>query len=357
VVNVFEKALQTALERGDAVFAWSERGRDRLGEGVLRTFSGRPGSGPWVGWPGQPSPVSALATPTTRSVPPTIESRSAWQARVAAAEAACRAGHFAKVVPARVQAFAPPAGHRFDPLATFRALRDRHPDEVVFLVGAGTRWFLGASPEVLARVEGGILTTHALAGTRPKPLDPKEIPACAAALLAADKDRREHALVVADLAERLAPVCSELVIEPTPRVRELPELLHLETPVQGRLRPEVGVLDVVALLHPTPALGGRPREAALAWLAAHEPFDRGAYGAPLGFTTSRNDGVFCVAIRSVLMTPEGAWAYAGAGVVAGTDPAAEWAETEAKLGTVARALRTTRAPAAHAGLALEAVTR
>ncbi len=341
MVNVFENALKMALDRGETVFAWSERGSDRLGDGMLRTFSGQPGSGPWLGWPGRPASSAMLTPPTVPLVPPTIEGAAAWQARVVLAEAACRTHLFDKVVPARVAAFNPPLGHRFDPLATLMALRAGHPDEVVFLVGAGERWFLGASPEVLARVEGGILTTHALAGTRPKPADPKEISACSAALLASEKDRREHALVVADLAERLAPVCLELAIEAVPRVRILPELLHLETPVRGRLRPEVGVEDVVDLLHPTPALGGCPRSEALAWLAAHEPFDRGAYGAPLGFTTSRNDGVFCVAIRSVLMTPEVAWAFAGAGVVAGTDPVAEWAETEAKLRTVARALRTT----------------
>lgn len=329
-------ALADALAQGLPAFAWFEGAQARLVVGAstdlhvhVRTFTGTPGQGPWAGWPVRPEAGPA----------PVVEDAATWQARVAAAEAACQRGVMEKVVPARVVRHEAPPGLRYDPLATLEALLAGAGDGVVFLLAEPGRWFLGASPEILVRVTGGHLSTHALAGTRRRPAEAGQLVAAEQALLDSGKDRREHAAVVDDLREQLAGVCTHIEVGARPHVRRLPTLLHLETPVQGTLRPGISVLDVVDRLHPTAALGGRPRAAALAWLAATEPFDRGGFGAPIGYTTSENDGVFCVAIRSVLMTPTWALAFAGAGVVAGTDPAAEWAETEAKLQTATSALR------------------
>ncbi len=146
-------------------------------------------------------------------------------------------------------------------------------------------------------------------------------------------------MVVEDLRQTLGDRCDALQIAGTPRVRALPGLVHLETPVCGWLRAGVGLREVVDALHPTAALGGMPRVPALAWLRDHEPLDRGAYAAPLGYALPNGDGDVVVAIRCALLEADRATAYVGAGIVADSDPATEWAETEAKLGCIAGSLR------------------
>ncbi len=277
-----------------------------------------------------------------------VEARRAWLERVEAARARCASGaEVRKIVLARSAHAVAQAGGRFDAAATARALRAENPDSVVFVVSPGDgRVLVGATPEVLASVRGRRLTTHALAGTMVR--TPRST---GAALLASDKDRYEHALVVDGLRRDLTPLCDALHISPAPRVRNLARLHHLETPVAGRLRAGVGLHDVVDALHPTPALAGEPREAALAWLRTHEPLDRGPFGAPLGYVTPEGDGDVVVAIRCALLDGAHATAFAGAGVVADSDPAAEWIETEAKLGCVTRCVHVAGAHAegvAHA---------
>ncbi|MCB9549713.1 MAG: isochorismate synthase [Myxococcales bacterium] len=356
--------LAAGLDAGERVFAWARRGRLRVGVGVgdapagdvarviCRTFDpgapARPDS-PWQGWPARgdwtPARVAvgvvgpAADAPVTPLAGRALEPEAAFCARIADAEAACAAGALAKVVAARALRLAAPPGHRFDPLATLHALAARHPDAATFLVGGAGRWFVGATPEILVRLRAGAVETHALAGTRPRPAEASAARAAEAELLASPKDRREHAAVVTAIQAALAPLCHGVVTAPTPRVRRLPDLLHLETPVRARLRPGVGLDALIDALHPTPALGGWPAASAQAWLRAHEPLDRGAYGAPIGFETPSGEGVVAVGIRSALLTPAAAWAFAGAGVVAGSSPGAEWQETAAKLGTATAALR------------------
>lgn len=300
----------------------------------------------WADWPerlvGRPASVQRWVEPA-RSMPPApqwqpegsvVETRDAWCRRVAAAEVACRTTALRKVVLARATRF----DGAFCPVATARALRASQPGATVFFVSRGDAVFLGASPETLLRVDGGRLTTHALAGTRRRGADAVEDAALASDLLCAIKDRREHALVVADLAERLAPFCVTLDWAHAPRIRKLATVQHLETPFWGALRADVDPAEVAAALHPTAALGGAPRPAAAAWLRRTEPLDRGFYGAPIGWS----DGVnahFVVAIRSGLITPSAAYTFGGAGIVAGSDPAAEWDETALKQAVVAAALR------------------
>ncbi len=267
------------------------------------------------------------------------ESAASWKARVAAIVDACDQGVLNKVVPARAVRFDAPAGQRFDAAATIDALRRDHPAAHVFGFCDGGRAFVGATPELLARANGRRLETHALAGTAPRGVDAHDDARLGAALLAHDKDIREHRLVVDAITAALDPLAEAVVVAGSPRLRRLPGLQHLETAITARLRGGVGLLDVVDRLHPTPALGGQPRAAALAWLARTEPLDRGWYGAPVGWLDVNGAGVAAVAIRSALMTDACAWAFAGAGVVAGSDPAAEWAESALKLQTVGRALR------------------
>lgn len=277
-----------------------------------------------------------------------VERREGWAERVDAARARCARGSGTrKIVLARAARSLAPEGARFDPVTSARALRADALGSVVFVAGPGDgRVLVGATPELLASVRDGRLTTHALAGTRVRTPG-----SSGAALLESAKDRLEHALVVDGLRADLAPLCDAIRIAPEPRLRAVPRLHHLETPVTARLAAGVGLLDVVDALHPTPALAGAPREAALDWLRRHEPLDRGAFGAPLGYVTPDGGGDVVVAIRCALLHGAHATAFAGAGIVADSDPDAEWAETEAKLGCVTRCLHVTSAHAegvAHA---------
>lgn len=285
--------------------------------------------GPFAGWPSAPALAGATVAPGSP-----CEDRAQWMQRVATAEAACRAGDLRKVVLARATRYAGP----ICPVATARALRAAHPEATVFFMSQGDAVFLGATPETLLRCTGRTLHTHALAGTRRRGATPAEDAALADDLRGSHKDRREHALVVADLAEHLAPFCDRLDWSPTPRVRRLSSVQHLETPFTGRLRPGVDPGAVARALHPTAALGGLPRAAARDWLSHTEPLDRGVYGAPVGWSDGHR-AHFAVAIRSALIRPDAAWTFGGAGIVAGSDPAAEWRETALKQAVVADALR------------------
>lgn len=191
--------------------------------------------------------------------------------------------------------------------------------------------FLGASPELLVGVQGAQMETMGLAGSAPRGATPEEDAAYGAALLASSKDRHEHSLVVDALRRRLAPITRRLEIADEPGLLTLSNIHHLHTPVKGELREAHGVLPLVGLLHPTPALGGSPRELALAFIREHEPTLRGWYAAPVGWMDPAMDGAFAVAIRSAVVQEKRAWLYAGGGIVDGSEAAKEWEETEWKF--------------------------
>jgi isochorismate synthase len=237
-------------------------------------------------------------------------------------------GRIHKLVLARRAVLAADEGARFDAAHTLAALADGAGQVSFGLMRAG-EGFVGSTPEVLARVDGGILETHALAGTARLGED----------VLASDKNRREHRLVLDALAFGLSRLCTEVEVEPA-AAAPAGEVEHIEARLTGRLRAGVGVLDAALALHPTPALAGAPTAAAIDWLRAHEPFDRGHYGGPIGWLSPSGNGVIAVGIRSALIGRTRATLYAGAGVVAGSDPEAEWNETESKLATMLRAIRT-----------------
>jgi isochorismate synthase EntC len=156
--------------------------------------------------------------------------------------------------------------------------------------------------------------------------------ALAGQLLASDKDRREHEIVVSSTMQALAEVCAEVFRLPgTPRVVPARSVQHLETPLRARLSRAGTVLDLVERLHPTPAVGGFPRDAALALLRELEEIERGWYAGPVGWTDLDGEGEFAVAIRSALLTGSRASLFAGCGIVADSNPAAEFAETRLKL--------------------------
>ena len=199
---------------------------------------------------------------------------------------------------------------------------------------AGAAAFVGATPELLVGLEGQRLWTEALAGT-----------ACVGedeALIASAKDLAEHNFVVDEIRAALEPLTDEVVTADRPEVRRLRDLVHLVTPIEARPAAGVHVLDVVAALHPTPAVGGVPRTAALGWIEDREAHPRGWYAAPIGWFDAEGDGAFRVALRSALIDGRRAHLYAGAGIVEASEPMAEYRETELKLRTVLGAFEASR---------------
>jgi menaquinone-specific isochorismate synthase len=249
---------------------------------------------------------------------------------VGAALAEIARGDYRKIVLARARRLT--ASEAFHPLAVLNHLREGFPDCFAFSVANGRGpSFIGAGPERLVRVAGGRLHTEALAGTAPRGRSASEDAAFGRALLHNEKDLREQQLVLESVRRRLADLEVRLEHPPQPRLRVLSNLQHLHTPVAGEVPAGVHILDLVERLHPTPAVGGTPRAAACAALRRLEPFARGLYAGPLGWVDHRGGGEFFVGLRSALIDGATATAYAGAGIVAGSEPAAEFAETELKF--------------------------
>ncbi len=191
--------------------------------------------------------------------------------------------------------------------------------------------FYGATPELLAQVQGRQLQTMALAGSIRRGQSAVEDAAYAQEIFDDPKNRHEHALVVDALCERLQPMTSELHVPSEPDVLRLSNIMHLHTPVSGTLNTDSGILPVIEQLHPTPAMGGKPRDMALQFMTEMEPVPRGWYAAPIGWIDHRLDGVFGVAIRSAVSQDKRVWLYAGAGIVGGSEPESEWQETALKF--------------------------
>lgn len=265
-----------------------------------------------------------------------------WKAHVMSALAEIRIGALQKVVLARARR-ADSTGP-IDALRVLRHLGDAHPHCHVFGCWRGESVFLGASPERLVRLQGDRVSSSSLAGSAPRGATGGEDGALSAALLTSSKDRAEHAMVRDALCAALAGLCDDVEASDEPALFTLPHVHHLHTAIHARLRGGHSLLDLVDALHPTPAVGGAPRGAALAYIREHEPLDRGWYAAPVGWI-GRDRGEFAVALRSALVRGHEAWLFAGCGIVAGSDPAAEYAETLLKLLPMEQAL----APAGAAG--------
>lgn len=242
------------------------------------------------------------------------------------------AGRLDKVVMARRALLEAPQAQRFAPLASARSMRQAHPGSIGYFVDQGQRGTLiGATPETLVRVEKGRLFTAALAGTAPA--------AAAQHLAKSGKDVREQQLVVDAMVAALKPLCRTLQVAAKPRTRQAGRAVHLETPIEGELHPGVDLLTVARSLHPTPALGGWPREVARQTIANREGMDRGWYGGALGWLAPNGDGMLAVTIRCALLRDGKAHAFAGAGIVAGSEAEREWQETELKLAGVRESLQ------------------
>ena len=194
--------------------------------------------------------------------------------------------------------------------------------------------FIGASPELLVEIKGDRIRSHPLAGTTPRTGDPKTDDELARKLIASMKDQVEHRVVIDVIHEMLLPWCSYLDWEPEPSVLQVANVQHLGTLIEGHLRTvRPSVMEIVRTLSPTPALGGHPRDAALALIAEVEELDRGPYGGAVGWVDGSGNGTWAVAIRCAELSDDRLTArlHAGGGIVAASDPDAELAETQAKF--------------------------
>lgn len=265
-------------------------------------------------------------------------SPSAWKALVGSVAAQIRDGRLdlEKVVLARAQTLHQP--EPIDPVRALRRLAASYPSCTVFAIAHADACFLGATPERLINLRHGTASTMALAGSTSRGATAAEDEALAELLLHDPKERAEHAVVVSALRDGMAQVCTRVVADAQPRIHKLPNLQHLLTPIRGQVSPGRGVLDLVERLHPTPAMGGFPRQAALALIRRSEGLDRGWYAGPIGWVNRQGEGEFVVGIRSALIHGPSATLFAGCGIVAESSAAAEYAESDWKLQPMLAAL-------------------
>jgi len=252
-----------------------------------------------------------------------------WQALVGDVACGIRRGDLGlrKVVLAR----ATQARTRTSIEDALKYLARTYPTCTIFAFASSGACFLGATPERLVTLRAETATTMALAGSAPRGASPDEDGAIGHRLLHDPKERTEHAVVVDAVRAALAPFSTRLMADAEPRLEKLPNVQHLCTPIRAQVKPHHGVLDLVRRLHPTPAVGGFPREAALALIAQREHLDRGWYAAPFGWVDAHGDGEFVVALRSGVVRDSVATLFAGCGIVGGSDPATEYAEAGWKL--------------------------
>jgi isochorismate synthase len=289
----------------------------------------RPSAGELVAEGAQIIERLATSSPPT----PAIDERrlvsmepEAWSALVEGARAAISRGELGKVVLAR--RFDASLVGLADARSLLASLRANGAGIYRFGFRFGPVTFLGASPELLVARRGSRVESEAVAGSMA--LAPGNDERVAAALLADAKQRDEHEVVARAVRGSLAPLCTTLITADQPRVRRLRRVAHLCLPFAGELREALDVVQLAARLHPTPAVGGEPLERALDFIATREPVGRGWYAGPVGIVDARGDGAFAVALRGALVEDTELKVWAGAGIIAASEPAAEYAETALK---------------------------
>ncbi len=248
-----------------------------------------------------------------------------WEQAVAIAVARIKVGALGKVVLARDQRAA--AMWPIDVRVLLRRLASRYPECFVFACAG----LVGATPELLIRRDGDRIGSLVLAGTAPRGSCPRDDAAIGAAMLASAKDVEEHEYAVASVRDALAPLCVSLDVEPLPSLLRLANVQHLATRVSGRLAADRSALGLAAALHPTAAVCGTPTDAALELIRELEGMDRGRYAGPVGWVDLRGNGAWGIALRCAELDGINARLFAGCGIVAGSDPAAELAEAQPKF--------------------------
>nr|WP_091417805.1 isochorismate synthase [Friedmanniella luteola] len=320
---------------GSFVFDPDSAGRSALV--VPRTVVGRRDGRAWLtrisaGPETAPGPVP---TPTEPPRAPTglrwsegALSPPAWQHAVGQAVRRIGTGALDKVVLARDVVAT--ADDEIDPRWLVARLADRYASCWTYLVDG----LVGATPEMLVRREGGLVTSRVLAGTIRRSAAGGADLQLGAALARSSKDLEEHEYAVASVARALAPFCSGIHVPDAPYVLELPNVLHLATDVTAVARPGASALGLAAALHPSAAVCGTPTDVARALIPALEHLDRERYAGPVGWVDGRGDGEWAIALRCGQVEetdPRRIRLFAGCGIVAGSDPEAELAESVAKL--------------------------
>ncbi len=266
------------------------------------------------------------------SLTPGQQSRSGFEASVQSAIDAISNSAAEKVVLARDLTGVVASG--FDLRPVLAKLAQTYPSCWVYSVD-GT---FGASPELLVRVSHGQVSARVLAGTAGRGTDPAVDQAIAAALAGSSKNVAEHAFAVDSLVQALEPFCDHVDADPQPFSLALPNVWHLASDVHGVLKQDSSVLDLASALHPTAAVAGTPRKNAQELISQLEPFDRGRYAGPVGWIGADGDGEWAIALRGGQFDGSTITAYAGCGIVAESEPAAELAETDLKFQPILGAL-------------------
>lgn len=258
-----------------------------------------------------------------------IPAPSTWRRDVAEAVEAIRSGTMTKVVLARAVRIV--SAERPHPFELVDRLGLRYPGSYTFAWSHGPATFLGASPELLVASDLAWVRSNPLAGSAPRGEGELADEELGRGLMASPKDRLEHAIVVDDVAARLRPFVEDLEVPSEPSLRRMATVQHLSTTIVGRLARRVHLLDLVAALHPTPAVGGAPRDEAARFIAKVEAIDRGWYTGGVGWVDGTGRGEVAIALRCGLLGSDGTTLYAGAGIVADSEPDEELVETRLKF--------------------------
>ena len=221
-----------------------------------------------------------------------------------------------------------------DPRVLLRWLAARYPGCFTFACDG----LVGATPELLIRKDGWEVSSLVLAGTAPRGATQAEDSDLARALLGSAKENEEHEYAAASLRDTLSPLCAAMYVTPRPELIRLPNVQHLGTRVRGTLAAARSALALVAAVHPTAAVGGTPTDAAVEVIRELESMDRERYAGPVGWVDADGNGEWGIALRCAQLDGNRARLFAGCGIVAGSDPAAELAETESKFRPMRNAL-------------------
>jgi menaquinone-specific isochorismate synthase len=285
-------------------------------------------------------PVRPVRTPSAVRYATGQLSVTGYRSAVATAVDRLRDGDLGKVVLAHdLLATIPPEDGPVDPRYLLHGLADRYPNCWVFAVDG----LVGATPELLLRRRGDTVSARVLAGTV-WPRDDLDADALADSLLHSAKNREEHRYAVESLADTLRPFCASLTVPTEPVVLRLRNVLHLATDVNGTLAEDVSLLTLTGASHPTAAVGGTPRAAAVSLITELEGMDRGRYTGPVGWIDSTGDGEFGIALRCAQVSGNTVRLFAGCGIMADSDPDSEVAEAAAKFVPMRDALESVREP-------------
>lgn len=281
---------------------------------------------------GEPKEIERFAIPhVDHTYRETSDDKAHWQRLMDAIQSSIHNGDTTKVVASREVEFTSDTDFNVPSILDY--LVEHNPNCFIFAYEKDKRTFLGASPEILVRHRGDEVLSYALAGTAPK-LGPKAW--SKEQLLHDAKNLYEHNIVKDRIVQTMAQVTEDITVGDT-EIMELSRLYHLRTIITAKDSTK-SLVEWGRLLHPTPALGGEPREAALSLLEQFESHERGMYAAPFGFMKDMGDGILVVAIRSALVIGNRLYAYAGCGVVADSDSDEEYDETNNKMRTILDAL-------------------